>query len=163
MNQGNPRFGRVPALTTEDELEQPERCCSCRPHSSSDKHATVETQQKPQDIQHAAEKNDWQQRILELTEQVNALKLRQHSREDRSQQSQNHMERELPEQNRQQPSEQRRSGLVCWNCDEEGHRCTNCPKPQAGMFCYRCGHRGYSVRNCPTCRTGLGNGSAGNH
>ncbi|XP_055589345.1 zinc finger protein 853-like [Uranotaenia lowii] len=51
---------------------------------------------------------------------------------------------------------------VCWNCDEEGHRFTDCPRPQAILFCYRCGRKGYSLRSCFTCRTDSGNLAAEN-
>ncbi|XP_058828059.1 uncharacterized protein LOC131695805 [Topomyia yanbarensis] len=53
--------------------------------------------------------------------------------------------------------ELRRSTLSCWNCDEDGHRFMDCPKPQAVLFCYRCGRKGFSLRNCPICSTGQGN------
>lgn len=52
--------------------------------------------------------------------------------------------------------------MACWNCDEEGHRFMDCPKPQAVLFCYRCGRKGYSLRSCFTCRTDAGNQQAGN-
>ncbi|XP_062534186.1 uncharacterized protein LOC134203324 [Armigeres subalbatus] len=52
--------------------------------------------------------------------------------------------------------------MVCWNCDEDGHRFMDCPKPQAILFCYRCGRKGYSLRSCFTCRADAGNGQAGN-
>ncbi|XP_062713646.1 uncharacterized protein LOC134290505 [Aedes albopictus] len=52
--------------------------------------------------------------------------------------------------------------MTCWNCDEEGHRFMDCPKPQAILFCYRCGRKGYSLRSCFTCRTDAGNQQAGN-
>ncbi|XP_058465380.1 uncharacterized protein LOC131438957 [Malaya genurostris] len=52
--------------------------------------------------------------------------------------------------------------MTCWNCDEEGHRFMDCPKPQAILFCYRCGRKGYSLRSCFTCRTDAGNQLAEN-
>lgn len=55
-----------------------------------------------------------------------------------------------------------RSVMTCWNCDEEGHRFMDCPKPQAVLFCYRCGRKGYSLRSCFTCRTDAGNQQAEN-
>lgn len=55
-----------------------------------------------------------------------------------------------------------RSTTTCWNCDEEGHRFMDCPKPQAVLFCYRCGRKGYSLRSCFTCRTDAGNQQAEN-
>lgn len=58
--------------------------------------------------------------------------------------------------------EQRRQILLCWNCDEHGHRFTDCPKPQAVLFCYRCGRKGYSLRNCTTCANDQGNAQARN-
>ncbi|XP_062711169.1 uncharacterized protein LOC115265398 [Aedes albopictus] len=71
-------------------------------------------------------------------------------------------QRLLPEPGRQRedrhiqqeeaPNDQR-PAMLCWNCDEEGHRFTDCPKPQAILFCYRCGRKGYSLRSCFTCRT----------
>ncbi|XP_062707423.1 uncharacterized protein LOC134287993 [Aedes albopictus] len=64
---------------------------------------------------------------------------------------------------RQQPgSSDARPVMNCWNCDEEGHRFMDCPKPQAILFCYRCGRKGYSLRSCFTCRTDAGNQQAGN-
>ncbi|XP_062701346.1 uncharacterized protein LOC109405522 [Aedes albopictus] len=66
-------------------------------------------------------------------------------------------------QTRQQPgSSEARPAMTCWNCDEEGHRFMDCPKPQAILFCYRCGRKGYSLRSCFTCRTDAGNQQAGN-
>lgn len=59
--------------------------------------------------------------------------------------------------------DEQRPPMVCWNCDEDGHRFTDCGKPQAMFFCYRCGQKGYSLRNCPTCAPNQGNGQAGNY
>ncbi|XP_058836854.1 uncharacterized protein LOC131693219 [Topomyia yanbarensis] len=59
-------------------------------------------------------------------------------------------------------ADHRRLVLTCWNCDEEGHRFMDCPKPQAILFCYRCGRKGYSLRSCFSCRTDAGNGTAEN-
>ncbi|XP_052563530.1 uncharacterized protein LOC120423844 [Culex pipiens pallens] len=67
-----------------------------------------------------------------------------------------------PEQVATRPSaEQRHGTLMCWNCDEEGHRFTDCDKAQAVFFCYRCGRKGYTLRNCPECYAEQGNGQAG--
>ncbi|KAL1377944.1 hypothetical protein pipiens_015913 [Culex pipiens pipiens] len=69
-----------------------------------------------------------------------------------------------PEQVATRPSaEQRQGTLLCWNCDEEGHRFTDCDKAQAVFFCYRCGRKGYTLRNCPECYAEQGNGPAGSH
>lgn len=62
----------------------------------------------------------------------------------------------------QEAATRQQLALVCWNCDEEGHRFTDCPKPQAILFCYRCGRKGYSLRSCFTCRTAAGNYPAEN-
>ncbi|XP_062705951.1 uncharacterized protein LOC115265651 [Aedes albopictus] len=71
-------------------------------------------------------------------------------------------QRLLPEPGRQREDRQveqqeahndQRPAMLCWNCDEEGHRFMDCPKPQAILFCYRCGRKGYSLRSCFTCRT----------
>lgn len=163
MNQGPPRFGRVHAVNTEEELIQNDNGYSEQQQGGAQKSAD-ETARTPADSQRAVDKEDWKQKFLELSEQVNALRLRQDTREDRGQRSQqNQQPRQNMEQSQPQVQEQRRAGLVCWNCDEDGHRFMDCPKPQAVMFCYRCGHKGYSLRNCPTCRAGLGNGQAGSH
>ncbi|XP_062698108.1 uncharacterized protein LOC134284019 [Aedes albopictus] len=70
-------------------------------------------------------------------------------------------QRLLPEPARQREDRQiqqeeatngQRIAMLCWNCDEEGHRFMDCPKPQAILFCYRCGRKGYSLRSCFTCR-----------
>ncbi|XP_062706813.1 uncharacterized protein LOC109421856 [Aedes albopictus] len=70
-------------------------------------------------------------------------------------------QRMLPEPARQREDRQiqqeeapngQRIAMLCWNCDEEGHRFMDCPKPQAILFCYRCGRKGYSLRSCFTCR-----------
>lgn len=86
-----------------------------------------------------------------------------HNLMQRSEEQQHHLTPH--QQNRQQQEEdgdQRRNGMVCWNCDEEGHRFMDCSKPQAVLFCYRCGRKGYSLRSCFTCRTETGNPTAGN-
>lgn len=36
--------------------------------------------------------------------------------------------------------------MICWNCDEEGHRFMDCPKPQAVLFCYRDIHYATALR-----------------
>ncbi|XP_062716508.1 uncharacterized protein LOC115257214 [Aedes albopictus] len=70
-------------------------------------------------------------------------------------------QRLLPEPARQREDRQiqqeeapngQRIAMLCWNCDEEGYRFMDCPKPQAILFCYRCGRKGYSLRSCFTCR-----------
>lgn len=161
LNRGNPRFGRVHALNSEEDFSQLESC-SCQPQATASKQPTAsDNRKKLQESESTGEKEDWQQRILELTEQVNALKLRQYDRDERPHRNQRIQDQEQPER-APQPGDQRRGGLICWNCDEDGHRFMDCPKPQAVMFCYRCGHKGYSLRNCPTCRAGLGNAVAGN-
>lgn len=102
-------------------------------------------------------------RILLLTEQVKALRARFDRRDSRP----NHATAvQLPPVHQQEhnpvATNQRTQILVCWNCDEEGHRFMDCRKQQAVMFCYRYGRKGFSLRSCPTCRQEPGNNSAGN-
>lgn len=40
--------------------------------------------------------------------------------------------------------------FVCWNCKEEGHGFSACPKPKV-LFCHRCGRPGATSKNCPSC------------
>lgn len=163
INQSIPRFGRVHALDAEEELLQHDNSYELQQSIATQKPADKGNAQRLRSEAQQTEKEDWHQRVLELTEQVNALRLRQDSKEDRSHRSTQHQQpRQTAEQHQQQTTE-RRPGLTCWNCDEDGHRFMDCPKPQAVMFCYRCGHKGYSLRNCLTCRSVWGNGTAGNH
>lgn len=37
---------------------------------------------------------------------------------------------------------------TCWNCREDGHWYTNCPKPRA-VFCFVCGEPSFTVKTCP--------------
>lgn len=70
---------------------------------------------------------------------------------------------QAPEQDPGNAERQQRQGtLLCWNCDEEGHRYQDCDKAQAVFFCYRCGRKGYTLRNCPECSVEQGNGQARN-
>ena len=70
--------------------------------------------------------------------------------------------RQGQQQEGEQQANHRRQAMSCWNCDDEGHRFMDCPKPQAVLFCYRCGRKGYSLRSCFTCRTDAGNAPAEN-
>lgn len=54
-----------------------------------------------------------------------------------------------------------RPRTICWNCEEEGHRFSDCRKQQTFLFCHTCGRRGCTLRNCLTCRTAAGNSQAG--
>ncbi|XP_058815288.1 uncharacterized protein LOC131678887 [Topomyia yanbarensis] len=80
----------------------------------------------------------------------------------RSNRSQQAPERQKEIQYEERQLNNQRSSIVCWNCDEEGHRFMDCPKPQAILFCYRCGRKGYSLRSCFTCRTDTSNYPAEN-
>lgn len=62
----------------------------------------------------------------------------------------------------QQTQGNRRMAVVCWNCEEEGHRHADCRKPQAYLFCHGCGKRGYTLRNCYVCQEEAENMNAGN-
>ena len=37
----------------------------------------------------------------------------------------------------------------CFNCGEEGHMKTQCPKPAKSRACFRCGQEGHSKLDCP--------------
>ncbi|XP_055599075.1 uncharacterized protein LOC129748459 [Uranotaenia lowii] len=50
--------------------------------------------------------------------------------------------------------------VLCWNCDEEGHRFPDCTKAQAILFCYRCGRKGYTLRSCLVCNSEAENAAA---
>lgn len=43
------------------------------------------------------------------------------------------------------------SKVKCWNCEEEGHRFTKCPKPR-NVFCFSCGTKDVKKVDCPKCR-----------
>lgn len=70
--------------------------------------------------------------------------------------------RTMPELNRCAPSGENlrpmlnpeRSGLVCWNCDQRGHRFRHCPKPKR-VRCYFCKTEGITTYRCG-CRAGNG-------
>lgn len=39
----------------------------------------------------------------------------------------------------------------CWNCRQEGHKYTRCPRLDRGQFCYGCGQRNTTIKTCPRC------------
>jgi len=41
--------------------------------------------------------------------------------------------------------------IKCWNCSQEGHRFSACPKPRI-VFCYGCGMKNVRKSNCTTCK-----------
>lgn len=138
------RFGRVNTLETEDAPQTWE----------SIQRALVE------DIPVGSQEN-LQDKVDVLMQQVNALKLQFERREARLEQQATH----VPPNRAAETSGSgtpRQPNLVCWNCDENGHRFMDCPKPQAILFCYRCGQKGFSLGNCATCRQRPGNVQAGN-
>lgn len=62
----------------------------------------------------------------------------------------------------QETQERSRMQVVCWNCEEDGHRHADCKKPQTFLFCHGCGRRGYTLRNCYICLAEAENMEAGN-
>lgn len=49
----------------------------------------------------------------------------------------------------------------CFNCNEYGHRASNCPNEKIGKRCYNCGEEGHLGGGCRTpsrCATGAGRG-----
>lgn len=122
----------------------------------------------PEAEQTTQEEEKMDQRMEAILQQVNALKLRFERREAGGRQSSN----QFPQQSVANSSNQQAADasnarappavMMCWNCDEEGHRFMDCTKPQAVLFCYRCGQKGFSLRSCPTCRQRSGNAQAGN-
>ncbi|XP_062700567.1 uncharacterized protein LOC109405945 [Aedes albopictus] len=149
------RFGKVHALETESFHSYGE--------SSSPTAYGAEAEQVAQD------EDKMDQRMEALLQQVNALKLRFDRREAVGKQSPNQQFPQMPTSN---PNNQRQvpeannardppAAMICWNCDEGGHRFMDCAKPQAVLFCYRCGQKGFSLRSCPTCLQRSGNAQAG--
>lgn len=100
-------------------------------------------------------------RLDQLLQQVDALKLKFDRRDTLGNQLTSISSNRRDTQHGDNSSS-RTAPLSCWNCDEEGHRFLDCPKPQAVIFCYRCGQKGFSLRNCSICRVRSGNASAGN-
>lgn len=47
----------------------------------------------------------------------------------------------------------KRESIKCWNCDQNGHRFSEC-KLSSKIFCHRCGYKNEITRNCPNCRRG---------
>ncbi|XP_074026323.1 uncharacterized protein [Leptinotarsa decemlineata] len=48
------------------------------------------------------------------------------------------------------PSNNQSKEIVCFRCDQPGHRAIGCALPKQ-LECYRCKRKGYTVRNCPNC------------
>lgn len=94
-----------------------------------------------------------QQRLTEQN-QLASTDNQQHQAQHRS----GHRHQDI--QQNQAALENGRAHIVCWNCEEEGHRFADCRKQQAFLFCHGCGRRGYTLRNCVTCRTEAGNSLA---
>jgi hypothetical protein len=44
----------------------------------------------------------------------------------------------------------KRTGMQCWNCNQYGHRFSECQLPPK-IFCHRCGYQNKLTRNCPDC------------
>lgn len=195
-NQSNQRFGRVHVMEQEDNLEE-----RLTPTGPSVRRSSLPINEST----YAEAEQEWQEKMDQLTEQVNAIKAQferrgskpapsllptalraqssrfedlQLQRQQVSQQQHN-SQRTHPMAQRQwqlqgsssgqlqraeslPEPEPQRNQMLCWNCDEEGHRFMDCPKPQAVLFCYRCGRKGYSLRSCFTCRTDSGNATAEN-
>ena len=40
----------------------------------------------------------------------------------------------------------------CFNCLEQGHKRSNCDKPQTEKYCYVCGKRNFTRKDCPNCK-----------
>ncbi|KYN07854.1 hypothetical protein ALC62_01184 [Cyphomyrmex costatus] len=53
---------------------------------------------------------------------------------------------------RQRSSTARSAVRGCWNCGENGHRYSGCPRPRAEDFCFGCGRAGVTLRTCPRCK-----------
>lgn len=45
------------------------------------------------------------------------------------------------------------SKIKCWNCQELGHRFTDCPVKEKKLFCHGCGRGGITSLNCPKCQS----------
>lgn len=41
--------------------------------------------------------------------------------------------------------------VVCYRCNEPGHRAVGCANKGKGKFCYRCKKEGFRIKTCPTC------------
>lgn len=41
--------------------------------------------------------------------------------------------------------------VTCWNCNQEGHTLSKCPKPLKPDFCYKCHRNGSILPDCPRC------------
>lgn len=149
------RFGRVNAVESDSPTQAEEE-------AQGD--ATAEQQQKSED-------DYLDQQIQQLTQQLCALRTSYSRRDGRpSQFSSNQPARQAgavqpvaaPRNDSAVATRQAQQNLICWNCDETGHRFMDCTKPQAVFFCYNCGKKGVSLRNCPECKTKTGNTQAGN-
>jgi Retrotransposon gag protein len=55
----------------------------------------------------------------------------------------------------------RSTGLVCWNCEEEGHNYRQCQKPKERYFCFYCGKKDTTSLRCPRCRLSGNEGGTG--
>ncbi|KYN50029.1 hypothetical protein ALC62_00056 [Cyphomyrmex costatus] len=54
---------------------------------------------------------------------------------------------------RQRSSTARPAVRGCWNCGNDGHRYSTCPRPRKSAdFCFGCGRAGATLRTCPRCR-----------
>lgn len=40
------------------------------------------------------------------------------------------------------------SSILCWNCNTNGHKFTECEKPRKNSFCFRCGKPGVTKYSC---------------
>lgn len=127
------------------------------------------------------EDHTWSQQIDTLCQQVNALRGRFERRDQRYNSGQGFRppqtahrqqavqvsdsvvqgtQQQAVSQYQRNVEQTGQATLRCWNCEEDGHRFMDCPKPQAILFCYRCGQKGYSLRSCPTCSSTQGNEQA---
>lgn len=157
MQQPLQRFGKVNAVEAE------------RTQEFLEPSALLASQQTSQAEQAEHEEEKLDRKIEAILQQVNALKLRFDRQEAPARQMSNQQSNDTAQrnQNSAQHSQSAEAAssrvvvLVCWNCDEEGHRFMDCTKPQAILFCYRCGQKGFSLRSCRSCQQRAGNGSAG--
>ncbi|XP_055610752.1 uncharacterized protein LOC129757668 [Uranotaenia lowii] len=108
--------------------------------------------------------NKVEERLEDLIHQVDALRVRFERREQNTTNTRENQSRPAVsiQEHPESTNVNTRPPMICWNCDEEGHRFMDCSKPQAILFCYRCGQKGFSLRSCPSCRHRSGNAPAGN-
>lgn len=45
------------------------------------------------------------------------------------------------------PHAVRNKDIICWNCNQSGHRRTQCTQPLK-LYCFKCGQVGYTTRTC---------------